>query len=829
MSVEKEELEMLNEKFSNTPANPDNWDKIYCAGKLFNTTKNSGSRLIMSSGFQEQCIILKDPNFPFIYTGYENAFGRYADSITRAENTVRVISVISKFPNLPRHIYYYVVQDVLTGVYDIIEVKHYESYSEKHGYVKKESSGDMFVPGSIIPEGKIIASAPTLDEEGNYRTGFNANMAYVSWMDVEEDGYILSDEFAKKIKYMEVEDLTDTVNKNIILLNIYGDNENYKCFPDIGEDVQGGILCVNRQINYTFAASETTQDSLRRILDSDTPIFAKGKVVDIDVFINDEEELRNNACRTQLLTYWAISKMFHQKIVDDLGKIVNNKNNKYSYRLQQLYERSRDFLNPNYQFSSNNGVFEFGFIKFVVANETHLKEGSKITDRAASKGVVCHILPKEMMPRDKWGNIADVCQCPPGIVGRANSDQTYEAEKNFISFFIRRKMADATKYGVEKQFAILFDYIEYIDSPQAETMRKVFDSMSEFDKKEFIADIILNGIYIRQGPTNNMSYEQICGLYDKYKIKPDRVRVQRRIKKHGFNRNLLIDKEENRFTTIFDKKGEILNELFTMYNYKEKEKKYKETFGEDGFILGDEFAVPNGNDVEKDGIRIVKETNKEEYKEIGYRKGITLDELLDKTWDDKTYVVSEDKDTVTLSFLTQEPVIIASKFFQVLEHVPEGKLSARFVGSTNPLGIPNKSGKSESSQNGPYGSSPIKYGEMEVNNALIRIEPRIVFRYISEVSTNPKLRNELCETLLYKNPLTYHNLKTPISETCDNISAKELEAYLFCRGLEVLNDEKEDIYSVFDDKDYSDEELEKIFIEHAKIHPPVSIVDEYSK
>lgn len=825
MAVEKEELEMLNEKFSNTPANPDRWDKIYCAGRLFNTTKNSGARLIMSSAFQEQCIIIKDPNFPFIYTGSENAFGRYADSITRAESTVKVISVISKFPNLPRHIYYYVVQDILTGVYDVIEVKHYESYSEKHGYVKKETDGDMFMPGMVIPEGKIIASAPTLDEDGNYKTGFNANMTYVSWMDVEEDGYLMRKGFAEKIKYMEIDELNDTVNKNILLLNLYGDSENYKCFPDIGEEVKNGVVCANRQINYAFAASETTQDSLRRILDSDVPLYGKGKVIDIDVFINDEEDLKNNACRTQLLTYWAISKMFHQRIIDELGKIVNNRHNKYSYRLQQLYERSRDFMNPNIAFSSNNGVFEFGFIRFVIANETHLKEGSKITDRAASKGVICHILPDEMMPRDKWGNVADICQCPPGIVGRANSDQTYEAEKNFISFFVRRKMAEAAKHGVEKQFAILYDYIEYIDAEQAKALRATFDSLSEFDKTEFVTDNIMNGIYIRQGSTNNMTYEQICGLYDKYKIKPDRIRVQRTLNKHGFNKNLLIDKDDNLFTIFKDKNGNIIGDFATMYNYKEREEKFKEKFGEDGFILGDDFVVPNGPDIKKDGIRLVKDTGNE-IKEIAYRRDMTLDEIIDKTWDDKTYVVAEDEDTVTLSFLSQEPVIIASKFFQVLEHVPEGKLSARFIGSTNSLGIPNKSGKSENTQNGPYGTSPIKYGEMEVNNALIRIDPKIVFRYISEVSTNPKLRNELCKTLLYKNPLTYHNLETPLTDTCDNISAKEFEAYLFCLGLEVLNDESEDIYSAFDDRDYTDEELEKIFIEHAKLHPPKSIVEQ---
>lgn len=827
MSVEKEELEMLNEKFSNTPDKPDNWDRIYCAGLLFDTTKNSGSRLIMSSAFQEQCVVLNNPQFPFIYTGYENAFGKYADSITRAESTVKVIAVISKFPNLPRHIYYYVVQDVLTGVYDIIEVKHYESCAEKHGYVKNESNGDLFMPGMVIPEGKVLASAPTLDEEGNYRTGFNANVAYVSWMDVEEDGFAVSDEFAKKVSYMEIDEVNNTINKNIVLLNLYGDSENYKCFPDIGEEIKDGIICANRQINYTFAASETTQDSLKRILDSDMTMYGRGKIIDIDVFINDEEELKNNACRNQLMTYWTISKMFHQKIIDELGKIVNNKNNKYSYRLQQLYERSRDFMNPNISFSSNNGLFEFGFVKFTTAYKSNLKEGSKLTDRAASKGVICHIIPKAMMPRDKWGNVADICQCPPGIVGRANSYQAYETEKNFISFFVRKKMAEATKYGVEKQFAILYDYFEYIDKEQADVLKNAFENMNELGKTEYIADIIMNGIYIRQGPTNNMSYEQLVGLYDKYKIKPDRVRVQRTLKKHGFNSSLLIDKDDSLFTIFKNKAGEIIADYQTPFNYEDNKEKNKEKYGDNDYVYSDTFAVPNGNNVKEDGIRLVEVNEKDEkleVKQIAYRPGVTIDQLIDANWDDKTYVVSETEDTVTLSFLTQAPVIIAPKFFQVLEHVPEGKLSARFVGSTNPLGLPNKSGKAEGSQNGPYGSSPIKYGEMEVNNALIRIDPKIVFRYISESATNPKLRGELCETLLFKNPLTYHNLKTPITDKCDNISAKVFNAYLFCLGLEVLNDPSEDIYSVFDDKDYTDDELDKIFAEHARLHPPKSLV-----
>jgi len=826
MSADKEDLELLNERFSNTKANPDQWDKIYCAGLMFNTTKNSGSRLIMTSAFQEQCAILDNPEFPFIYTGYENAFGRYADSLIKSEDTVRVISVISKFPNMPRHIYYYITQNVLTGVYDVIEVKHYESYAEKHGHIKPQTDGDLFMPGMIIPSGKILAAAPTRDEFGNYCTGFNANVAYVSWMDNEEDGYGMRRGFAQTHTYEQIEELSNTVNKNIIMLNLYGNSEEFKCFPDIGEEIKDGIVCANRQINYGFAASETTQDALKRILDSDMTIYGKGRIIDIDVFINDEEELKNNTCRNQLMKYWIVSKMFHKQIVDELGRIINNKSNKYTYKLQMLYERSRDFLNPNIQFSSNNGVFEFGFITFTTACQTTFEEGSKITDRAASKGVTCHIIDDEMMPRDKWGNVADIIQSPPSIIGRANSDQTYEPEKNFLSFFIRKRMAEAAKHGVEKQFAILYEYFELIDKEQADSLKAAFEAMSEFDKNEFIASNIAKGIYIRQGPTNNMSYEQLTRLYDKYKVKPDRVRVQREIKKHGFNNTMLLEKNE-KYGIVTNKKGEIVNHFITPFELENSKEKNIERYGDNDYAYSeDEFIIPNGPDVAKDGISVIRPNEKKpgEYKLIGSRDGFDIDKYIDENWTDETFVVKETEDTITISVLTQEPVIIAPKFFLLLEHIPEGKLSARFIGSTNPLGLPNKSGKSENSVNGPYGNSPIKYGEMEVNNALIRIDPKIVFRYLSEVSTNPQLRNELCKTLLYKNPLTFHNLETPITERCDNISAKEFNAYLFCLGLEVLNDESEDIYSIFDEREYSDDELDKIFAEHAKNHPPSSIV-----
>jgi len=361
LAVSKEELEALSTNFCE-----ENLDRIFTAGLLTFPKYLSASRNIMSNGFQVQRLIPVKPEFPRVYTGYENAFGEYADSLTKAEANYKVIDVICKFPNAPRHIYIYVVQNILTGQYDVIEIKHYEKYSETHGYIKPQTSGDEKVIGSIIKAGEILANAPSHDQYGNYAYGINAKVAHVAIPEVEEDGFVISDEFARENKIFQMEQESALVNSNTVLLNIYGDENEYKCFPDIGEEVKDGIICSRRQVNYSYVASELTQKSLLKITDSDKNIIGDGKIIDIDVFVNNEEELIDNVNRSQIMQYWVISKLYHERIMKTLEKIIKNKSTIYSYRLKLMYERSKDFLNQDVKFSSSNGVFEFALINFTV-------------------------------------------------------------------------------------------------------------------------------------------------------------------------------------------------------------------------------------------------------------------------------------------------------------------------------------------------------------------------------------------------------------------------------------------------------------------------------
>jgi len=813
MAVSKPELERMNETFGGKNSN-----NLFTAGLLTNIRMNSGSRIIMVSQQMAQYVIPKKAEFPLIYTGFENAFGKYSDSVQKSEANYKIIDIISKYLLHPRHCYYYVVQNLLTGVYDVIEVNHFIKYSETHGFLKQPTVSDALVPGAIIPENTLLSKTSSMDEYGNYKMGVRANMCYISIPETEEDGYVLSDEFAEKTSFYQIEEAILTVNNNTILPNLYGNKEEYKAFPDLFEEVKDGIICARRQVNFSYAASELTENALSSILDNDKCIPGQGIVVDIDVFVNNEEELLNNSNRIQLTRYWMENKNYHKKIVDVLSKIIKQKSSVYSYKLKMLYERSIDFLNDEIKFASANGIFEFALIKFTTAYETKLKEGYKICDRHGSKGVTCHILPKEYMPVDAYGTRADIIQSPPSIISRANAAQCYEHELNFISNHIRRLLLANKDKDIESSFQILYEYISIIDAEQALSLKLKWKTLHKLDKIEFIADCITDGIYIRQAPfLGNITFEKIDYLYTKYDVHPSKVRMKKEFRRHNFSRPLIKKQEESYFATVKTEDGKLATKGISPLTADE-DIILEVTDGKDKFKFTDEGYIPGVHDGQ---FQLVSYDNKtEEVKQLAPLETESPEDMLIKTWGEETRVETRG-DVVIRSFISKTPVIIAEKYFLILKHVPEGKLSARFVGSTSALGLPNKTTKTET--NGPFNQAPIKSGEMEMLNMLIRVSPDVVYRYLSVVSKDPELRSKLFNILLYEDPLTLHNISDIKQTKFNDIPPKVLNAFLLCMGYEVVEDKKDDVYNEFDELDLTDKQLEKIFEKHAKSHPIANI------
>ena len=723
--------------------------------------KSSGNRHQMFTSHLEQAVMLRNPETPLVFTGREKPYGQYTDSYKKTKNPVRIVDVISKFPTNPRWRYVYVVQDTITGVYDVIEVTHIEKLSEMHGYLRPTTDGDMWQPGMIIPGDTCIYRSNNHDEHENYRYGSNAKCCYLSIPETEEDGIVVSESFAKKITFSTVESTEIFLNINDVMLNLYGDESDFKAFPNLGEEVKNGILCGRRKIDYRNVASELTKESARHIFTNDNIFHGNGIVADIDIFVNDMEELTTGGRhRQQLLVYYTMIYNYWDRLKTTLGKIVGNgKTNSYTFALQSLFQRARDFLDKDLKYSASNGIFEFALITITTVNENSLDVGYKMTDRYGGKGVICKIQPDEMMPIDEYGERAEVILSPPGVVSRANVGQNYEHELNFIANHVRRKMRSTNNR--DTKYSLLFRFLNNVYPPQAAAFKAYYESIPDMKKSMVLAEVEVKGIFIHQQPFDgNISYDSLKKLYAIWGVKPTKVRILREFRDSARERYLNKQRRDEQTFHIIPEYDMELSSVTPLSEMEHDE--------EDGdFAFDGIWQTPLG--------------------ESGVAFEANFDPLVvnRKVPNKKTRTFINDNGILTREFVSQRPVVIAEKYIIVLKHIPEGKFSARSIGSTNPLGMPNKTSKTETG--GAYSTTPIKFGEMELFNALIRVPSTAVHALIRGAATNPAKRTQIVEMLLREDPFKAHDIpETPIEDDVNDIPAKQVQVFLFCIGLEVI-------------------------------------------
>jgi hypothetical protein len=761
MSVTYDQLEDVAKRYTGDKAS-----NIMAALNLTLTQKNSGSRSHMVTSHLEQMVMLKNPETPRVFTGYELPYGQYTDSYRKAEHPLMIVDVIDKYPLLhPRWTYLYVVKDLTTGIYDVIEVNHVEKLSEMHGYERPVTVNDMWQPNSVIPVGSYIYRSENHDDYENYRYGKNAKVCYISLPEVEEDGIVVSESWAKSVQYNSVEDVTIILNLNDVMLNLYGDQNTYKCFPDIGEPVRDGMLAGRRKFDYKHVASELTKNALKHVRMNDTIFKGDGNVVDIELFINvaaeDEEAIFASPHRRQIYNYYLMLKMYHENIKRVLGKIIHEKkaSNQYSYLLKNMYQRSRDYLDKDQKYSAASGVFEFAYLKITTSSTKCLAEGSKITDRHGGKGVISYVFPDELMPIDEYGVRADVVLSPPGVVSRANIGQSYEHEINFISNHVVRLMK-ATN-SMDKKYRLFQKYLNGVQPRQGVMFKSYWESLPLPKQAAVISEIEEKGIFIHQAPFgDNLKYEALKALYAEWGAKPTRLRIRRQFRDNATARFAL--RQSLNAPKVIHTVEPVVDYSITPF----EEDGFEE---EDGYVFQKGYWVPD----------FLNENKGEPVFEVNADVSLIPKEQAA----DKTSAYIDSTGSLVREYVSQREVIIAEKYIIVLKHVPDGKFSARALGTTNPLGLPNKTSKTE--LGGSHSTTPIRCGEMELHNMMIRVNPELVHRHIATTATNPTLRMKLAEMLITEDPLKAHDLPV-ISEHIENdIPAKQLQALMFCIGLEI--------------------------------------------
>lgn len=830
-NISEEEMKYLIDKYSG-----ENVNKLFTTGLLTHPFESSGPRLHMFSVHYAQHVMLKNPETPRTFTGWENQFGKYLNSFYKSDKNWEIVAKIVRHQSFPEIAYLLVVREIGTNNYDIIKVSHYEKLSDQHGYLRPFSYMDDKVPGNTIRPGEFVYKANSLDEFGNYRYGKNYKVAYLLIPEVKDDAIVMSESAAKNTTFDLITKTELIINKNDVLLNIYGDLKNYKSFPVVGEDVNDkGILIATRKMDKKNLSADFTDMALMNIYYTDNKFGAHGKVVDIDIKVNDVDELQKDLHRTQLFEIYNDQYRYNQEIINVLQGIVNDKRNRTTDKLDNALYNARNYVQPNIKYSANSN-FEFAHITIYTCETQTLTQAMKTTNRCGGKAVVSHIWPDEMMPVDEYGRRADVIASANGIIGRANIQQVFEQHINFTSDMIEEKMKKIKE--PEKAIELQNSYFKYMSPKWGDYNIEVDKRRSKKDREEYLEALYRskNGLYVYDPPAfGAIGWDIIKNISKKFKIKPSKVKMCKQYKVtpeiaalydtketidrvKDFMENYVFDTSTNIVKKKEGKKSVLgLEKTFNEYtvddarNQKENplklsSKDYKENKWTDDYVWSsDEIGyedIGNANDDESDLVHYINTVQELEGQFEKY--DFIMNQCKDKNSFDttKSKVYKLDDETIVREFVSKHPIVIGDVYLMILKQMPSAAFSARSLGSMTPLGLPNKSAK-KIEVGKPYGDTANQFSEMDNTDLKNLVDPKKVSRFLAVQSTDPQMRSECAEMLLFGDPTRLHDLPYSDDEIdCDTIPARQLVAYLSAIGLEIGDIDEEDPYEFLDNVHY---------------------------
>lgn len=395
----------------------------------FNDT-NSGSRKIMQGIQKEQSIQLCKAETPIIMTGYENKFAYLSSNYIKTDVQYKLIDKIYKYSNK----YYALLYDSTNKLLHCIERVAYEYRTEIYGINIDNSGLDRFNKNDTIPKGTTLVRSDSFDEEDNKTDGINLTTVYMALGLTTEDPIIVSQSAANRFKSPLFNEIEIVINENDIPLNIYGDDNYYKAFPNIGEKIKDSIVCaIRRERKDDEALYSQSKERLKEIMISDTTYISDGEIVDIDIYCNNPDKLEDMYYQ-QLKEYYDKNINFCIKLYNTVDKFLDSHPGvKMTYDLQSIYRKCKDTANGIPYIKDK--VFNNIILRIITRENKVLRKGDKITDRYGGKGVISAILPDDQMPlyyrNNNWYPV-DAIYNSSTIINRLNPGQSFETELTWI-------------------------------------------------------------------------------------------------------------------------------------------------------------------------------------------------------------------------------------------------------------------------------------------------------------------------------------------------------------------------------------------------------------
>lgn len=520
---------------------------------------NSSPRLTMSGGHNRARV----PTYctpKRVQTGLERELGKYNFNIVMPDNG-RIVKIVKAIPDnysiCPTQFNnetIVIFENDRTGEYDYFSLPYSSKFHQKFSFIYKYIPENLALIryGNSIKKDTIFATPPSAGDNGEYNYGFSVETAYVDGIpELAEDGFIISESLRDKLLYRREITKVIEFGRESFPINIHGDENNYKIFPDIGEYLPpSGLVMVTRKYPCDEFFSPMSRKDLMRIDPVfDRPVYGElgmGRVVSIKVIANNSSNKNiPTICLPQLEKYTKAFEIYNKEILDFENKVTIERyrdhqdyNIKVSPKLHHLmvtsmaFSKSYDKDKSPVQLLYKKKPLDEYRVEITIEYISKATYGFKLTDaHYGGKGVICDIWPDYRMLVDEAGNRADILAASISVPNRTNQgklmDQFFGAASRDITADIRRKLLGYTVKTVKDIANIpssLFNecyslLLEYYKLASPEQYFEHINFINKQESEEHLLDVINRGIFLFKNYSSNFSVNNDGNLCLKMKDK----------------------------------------------------------------------------------------------------------------------------------------------------------------------------------------------------------------------------------------------------------------------------------------------------------------------
>ena len=491
---------------------------------LFSPLSNhtSGARLGMAAHHAAQAPSVFKPDISRIMHGFESQLQAFD---IRMPVNGRIISVHNKYNRTfdshtikENPCITIIFQCQETGIYDFLDITN---FNNKHIIYGSKYRLDPIVntlrPGIYLAKDTILAHNHCIQEGNIFANSVSANVVNLSVPGVIEDGIVASKSFCERAALLEISSVVGSWGRKYYAKNLYGDINNYKPFPDIGDKIRpDGLVFAFGEYSGEYDVLKMSNKSLMYIdITHDRLIYGIANAVVHDITVesgigeNKAKAMTSPEMAVQPEKYINHLHTYYDSILASFCEI-ERQNKKYvlTHALNNLIVRAyADRPNRYKKQNDKTGIIkrQYKYIPLdeyrvvVHFNKKHtLGRGSKLTGRYGNKGVICAIVDDKDMPTDTAGNVGDLAvffksgvarTCPSqeieGAIGGASRDLTLQ---------FKQIANDFPNSYTEIIWEKVMEYYSLVSPLKYDLLKKHYTTFEL--KRSHVESILESGIYV---------------------------------------------------------------------------------------------------------------------------------------------------------------------------------------------------------------------------------------------------------------------------------------------------------------------------------------------